>query len=183
MLWYLKIASLLYILSMLIELLTFAVPSEQSQSALLKGNFSKRVLIKFVFGGLGIAAFLLILIYPWIGKFSKLKPSFVVLGLVLIVLGRAIVFVGSWTICQHFKKKDRSLLVSGIFKYSRNPILIGLFISLLGFVICQHNIYLCALSGLFYFGMHLKVLDEENNLFRIYGEEYLKYKRMTKRYL
>ncbi len=168
---------------MLLELKFLAVPSEESHSSLLKSKLDFRTLLKFVLGSLGTLAFLVIVIFPFL-QFSVLfNPYMLYVGIFLILLGRILTFKGSLDINKHLKRGEEMLLNKGIFNYTRNPILLGLHISLLGFLIAIGKYELVFLSMLFYVGMHIKVLDEEKFLFQKFGLSYKNYKESTKRYI
>lgn len=76
-----------------------------------------------------------------------------------------------------------SLVTSGIFAYTRNPIYVGFALALLGeFFILPHWIMLLyAIGGFALF--HRQVLREEEYLRAQYGEEYEAYCRRVRRYL
>lgn len=177
-----KISIVGYIVSLAIELKYLAVPSEESQQALLKSGLDSWKLFKFVLGGLGILAFIFIMIYPFIFSNIIFNLTPFIIGMILIWLGRFLTFYGSLDIRNHFRKDKTSLMTKGTFRYSRNPILLGLNLTLLGFTIAIASLWLFVLSLLFYVGMHIKVLDEEVFLSQRYGQNYISYKKLTGRY-
>jgi len=178
-----KISILLYFISLGIELRYLAVPSEESHTSLMKSGLSSWNLIKFVLGLLGIFSFFMISVSPFVLSNIEFQLASFIIGLSLLTLGRVITFIGSLDINKHLKKNSLTILNQGIFKYTRNPILLGLNISLLGLLISLGNIMLILLSLFFFIGMHIKVLDEEKFLSQKFGVPYREYKKTTKRYI
>ena len=109
----------------------------------------------------------------------------VVPSIALKVLGRLLTFVTALTMRGvHDSATHTSRLeIRGVFRWSRNPGLVGMDILLLGFWIVMP-------SGLFLFGMffyvlhmHAKVKIEEDYLAHRFGQAYLDYAGKTPRYL
>ena len=168
---------------MFLELKFLAVPSEESHTSLLKSKLDIRTVFKFIFGALGTISFLIIVIFPFLKISLLFNPYLLFGGICLVAAGRILTFKGSLDINKHFEQSKGVLLNKGIFSYTRNPILLGLHISLLGFLMAIGNYQLGLLSLLFYVGMHVKVIDEEKFLIQKFGLPYKKYKESTKRYL
>lgn len=178
-----KILILLYAVSMVLELIFLAVPSEESHTSLLKSKMGIRTFIKFILGAIGLVVFLGVMVFPFINASHKFNSSFIFIGLCFIIIGRILTLKGSIDIRNHFSNNALNLLDKGIFKYSRNPILLGLNISLLGFLVAIGKWQFFLLSLIFYIGMHIKVLDEEKFLAAKFGNSYNQYKNTTNRYL
>ena len=181
--WIYKISILTYVISMILELKFLAVPSEESHVALLKSKMDSWTLLKMVLGILGTIAFLGIMLFPFLQSSFEFNPYLLAFGLLLILIGRILTLKGSLDIRKHFAQNEGVLLNEGIFKYTRNPILLGLNISLLGFLTALGIYLLVPVAFLFYVGMHIKVLDEEKFLSQKFGFPYAEYKNNTKRYL
>ena len=79
-------------------------------------------------------------------------------------------------------KKSTFLIVTGIYRKTRNPLYKGIFLMLLGISVCFRNMLSIVVSFLFIFLMMLIFIPkEETMLEEIYGEEYLDYKKRTRR--
>ena len=116
---------------------------------------------------------------------------FDVIGLIFVILG--IVTLGSavssfkkheTTINPIAIKKASSLVISGAFKYSRNPMYLGMVFFLLA-VTSKFNV----LGGIlitFLFASFItkfQIIPEEEAMHEIFGEEFDSYKQKTRRWL
>lgn len=81
-------------------------------------------------------------------------------------------------------EKNRSeLITTGLYKFIRNPTYLGLFIMNFGIwlILPTWTMFLYVL--LFYIFLEIQVRCEEEHLIKTHGEEYIEYKKRTKRYL
>ena len=77
-----------------------------------------------------------------------------------------------------------SLITTGIFKYSRNPIYLGMAIMLFAWVIFLENLLSAAGVIIFIaFITRYQIKPEEEALEKIFGEEYIRYKRGVRRWI
>jgi protein-S-isoprenylcysteine O-methyltransferase Ste14 len=75
------------------------------------------------------------------------------------------------------------LVEPGVYRWSRNPQLVGCGVFLLAFVVLWPSWY-TAPAALVYVGVaHRMTRVEEEHLLRSYGEEYEQYRRKTPRYI
>ena len=80
--------------------------------------------------------------------------------------------------------KATALVTTGIFRYTRNPIYLGMVVMLLGWLMFLHN-WLSAV-GVVIFVMFItkyQIRPEEEALEKIFGEEYMRYKMNTRRWI
>jgi len=113
------------------------------------------------------------------------------LGTVLMVLGvlmdgyAAMMFlVAKTTISPIAPQNASTLIVSGIFKLTRNPMYLGMAILLLGWALLLQSA--AALMGPILFITyitHFQILPEERILSQKWGDAYTAYKSKTKRWL
>ncbi|AIF68488.1 hypothetical protein PAP_00205 [Palaeococcus pacificus DY20341] len=114
------------------------------------------------------------------------KTVALVIGVVMGGVGLFIMLVGMLEF-HSFKKMSgmdtSKLIITGIYRYSRNPQYTGWFLALLGISIAGRSLLALLLTIALIIGIHLyNVKLEEPYLERIFGEEYLKYKESTSRY-
>jgi len=77
-----------------------------------------------------------------------------------------------------------SVVDSGIFGYSRNPMYLGLFLLLFGFAYWQQNLAAIAFSfGFVLYMNRFQILPEERALETLFGAEYLDYKQRVRRWI
>ena len=81
-------------------------------------------------------------------------------------------------------KKVNKLITSGIYKYSRNPMYLGLLMIVISSSILYLNIYSVITPFLFYWWINrFQIKREEIFLSEKFGKEYLSYKTKTRRWI
>lgn len=120
---------------------------------------------------------------------SPLTPFFNILGLCVYFLG---IFIATWariTMKNAWgipgswdKKRDKKLIKEGPFKFSRNPIYLGIILIILGFELAL-NSYLFFLAILAYLYFSWEIRNEEKILEREFGQEYKKYKKTVPKFI
>ncbi len=75
------------------------------------------------------------------------------------------------------------LVTTGLYKFIRNPTYLGLFILNLGVWIIWPTWTIFLLNLLFILLLEIQVRCEEDYLFKVHGQKYSDYKKMTKRYI
>lgn len=79
--------------------------------------------------------------------------------------------------------KSNKLKVNGLYKYTRNPQLIGYYLILIGFILSYPSLYAVGWLIVFSVISHLMVITEEEYLTNLYGREYQDYFNRIPRYL
>lgn len=89
------------------------------------------------------------------------------------------------TTVNPIKVDEASTVVdSGIFAYSRNPMYLGLFLLLFGYAYWHQNLLAILLSfGFILYMNRFQILPEERALEMLFGAEYLDYKQKVRRWL
>jgi protein-S-isoprenylcysteine O-methyltransferase Ste14 len=101
--------------------------------------------------------------------------------------GFMLLFVGRFGLGDSFRigspKESTSLRVKGLFKFSRNPMYLGVFATLLASVLYTLN-PIVLLLVIFVVAVHHRiVLAEEQHLRKVFGKEYTDYCGHVRRYL
>lgn len=81
------------------------------------------------------------------------------------------------------EEHETSLVTSGIFRFSRNPIFLGMRLNLLGLFLIMPNALTLALWLLGDVAIHAQVFLEEQHLRQQHGAAYQRYQAVTPRYL
>ena len=81
------------------------------------------------------------------------------------------------------EKKATSLVRSGIFGYSRNPIFLGMMVSLFGFLLALPNAFTLLFLVLGWALIQIQVRLEEEWLEKLHGDEYTDYKNNVRRWV
>lgn len=154
-------------------------------------DFIGRMFRLVIFG----IAMVVILFSMWSERYQVLLPivwlekpvlKFVGVVLLLIALGWILIaqsqMGNSWRIGIDTDNQTK-LVRGGIFQISRNPIFLGMRLSLLGFFLTLPNAAMLTLVVLGDVLMQIQVRLEEEFLTRTHGEEYQSYRRKVRRWL
>jgi len=115
---------------------------------------------------------------------SAIPISMGLLGLFLILIS-SISFLRRKTTLNPLRPELASTLIkTGIYQYSRNPIYVGFVLILLGWGIFLHNLVsvFCVIVFVLYMN-HFQILYEEKSLEQKFGAEFEVYKRSVNRWL
>jgi len=134
---------------------------------------------------------------PWIiSLFGAVKPEFLPdyysnelawVGVLLITFGFIIVIAGYVQLGKYTRfglpTKESKLITTGIFKYSRNPMYLGLFLMIIGiFFYFPH--WILAVCVIISIVLHHQItLAEEKFMEHAFGKEWDDFKKVSKRYL
>ena len=104
---------------------------------------------------------------------------------VLILINPIFKFIKSKTTIDPIKfKKVNKLITSGIYKYSRNPMYLGLLMIVISTSIFYLNIFSITTPFLFYCWINrFQIKREEIFLAEKFGKEYMSYKTKTRRWI
>lgn len=72
--------------------------------------------------------------------------------------------------------RTQHLLTSGPYSFSRNPMLLGVFAYLGGFVVILHSLFSVCIWALFVAVMMIQVMSEEKRLLKDFGDDYAAYR-------
>ena len=132
---------------------------------------------------------LCMLVTWYFGKSSPQTLPLILVGLVLIGLGFLLAFN---SITRFIRAKtgvvpfseSTALITEGFYKYTRNPMYVGMNSFLLGLLIILNNpINFIFLVIFFFIVRNLFVIKEEVQMKETFGEEYLLYKDKVRRWL
>ena len=120
-----------------------------------------------------------------------LLPNQDLISIIILLIGALILinpifkFIKSKTTIDPIKfKKVNKLITSGIYKYSRNPMYLGLLMIVISTSIFYLNIFSITTPFLFYFWINrFQIKREEIFLTEKFGREYMSYKIKTRRWI
>lgn len=105
-------------------------------------------------------------------------------GFALIIVGASAFISAKTTINPMSPESATSIVSSGIYKLSRNPMYVGLFIMLMAWVIFLGNILTALLLPPFILCMNRsQIIPEENALLTKFGDEYARYMKSVRRWI
>ena len=110
---------------------------------------------------------------------------FVLSAGILIFVNPVLQFIKSKTTVNPIQFEEvNKLVTSGIFKYSRNPMYLGMLMIVLSTSIFYLNIYSILTPLLFILWINkFQIKREEEFLIEKFGDEYLSYKKKTRRWI
>ena len=116
---------------------------------------------------------------------QNLISFIIILVGMLILINPILKFIKSQTTIDPIKfKKVNKLITSGIYKYSRNPMYLGLLMLVTSTSIFYLNIFSITTPFFFYYWINkFQIKREEIFLTEKFGNEYLLYKTKTRRWI
>lgn len=107
-----------------------------------------------------------------------------VLGLLLILPAAISFFKIKTTVDPRVPQKSKHLVISGCYRFSRNPMYLGMVLILVGLATLLGNIPCLGLVAIFilYLG-HFQIRLEEQALLKQFGNDYLHYCQSVRRWL
>lgn len=127
--------------------------------------------------------------YQYLVPISYLmKEVFMIVGLILIHLSLLWISVAQYQMSNSWRigideNNKTELITKGLFSYSRNPIFLGMIISVTGIFFILPNAITFFLMLSTYIVIQIQIRLEEKFLEKQHGQEYLSYKQTTKRLL
>lgn len=119
--------------------------------------------------------------------YGVMEPMNWIVGFVLIILGEAIRLSGvaaAGTVTRRRSRTVQRLVTYGIFAWMRNPLYVGNFLIWMGFTVVSGVLWFIPVAVvLFAIEYTLIVRYEEGVLESIFGQEYLRYKERTPRWI
>ena len=110
--------------------------------------------------------------------------TFIVLGFLCAFSGVLSFNRAKTTVNPLAPDKSSSLVTSGIYRYTRNPMYVGFLFFLMGFGVYLSNLYALASTTLFVVYMNkFQIRPEERALEAIFGAEFIAYKNKVRRWL
>lgn len=172
-------------LSFAMDFLLWRVPSEASTSNLL-GQSQTHFIHKAFLGGV-FALSLTLYLAPLLLAIRMLAEAeatrftlLYLIGLSVSIAGRAITLTAAKILAANSSKK---LMTRSLFRWSRNPVVLGLHLTFFGMLLIFPYWWLGAGFVFYLVNIHYKVKIEERHLVSIYGSAYSQYKKSTPRYI
>jgi protein-S-isoprenylcysteine O-methyltransferase Ste14 len=102
------------------------------------------------------------------------------LGLGLLIIVGGMVYLG---IRRSFGMNVPRLHQSGVYKFSRNPQVMGCFLYIISFILLWPSWYAIGWGASLAIILHIMVKTEETHLKKVHGVDYLDYCKMVPRYI
>ncbi len=113
-----------------------------------------------------------------------IAASFLLLGIITLITAVLSFRRQSTTVNPLQPEKASSLVVSGIFKYSRNPMYLGMLLILISMTIKFNFVGgILIIFAFIAFITKFQIIPEEIVLERLFGDEFTRYKKKTRRWI
>ena len=114
---------------------------------------------------------------------EALRIAGIIIGVVAVLFFAAatITMKNSWRV--GIPEEKTALVTEGIYRWSRNPAFVGFDLLYLSICLMFFNVPLAVISIWAAVMLHLQILQEEEHMKKMFGEEYVEYKKHTMRYL
>ena len=108
-----------------------------------------------------------------------------ILGLVIILLGFLVAFgtMGWFGMRRAFGVEMKGLISTGSYRFTRNPQILGGYLLIIGVTVQWPSWFMIVWIGLYGMISHWMVINEEEHLRALFGEEYVLYCRKVPGYL
>lgn len=113
---------------------------------------------------------------------TELRSVGIVIGLIAVLFFSLATntMKSSWRV--GIPEEKTSLITNGIYKWSRNPAFVGFDLLYISVCLMFFNIPLFIVSVWAAVMLHLQILQEEEHMHKMFGEEYDDYRKQTLRY-
>ncbi len=145
----------------------------------------------FILGKLALfTSFILILVQLFLVNLSVFEKENAFLWMCVVLLGigvmlftLGIISLGTFSLRVGLAQENTSLRTTGIYRLSRNPMLLGLYLMALGSAIYVQNPVNWVLVIVALAVHHKIILAEENFLRARFGDQWIKYRKRVRRYI
>ena len=100
-----------------------------------------------------------------------------------MIAGRALTLSSVFALRHYAADNHRALQTHSIFRWSRNPGLVGMYLMFLGFWLVMPSLWFALGLVVYVLHMHAKVRLEEDYLGNRFGADFTNYRDRTPRYL
>lgn len=154
------------------------------------GLIAKYFLVWLILSGVYVATFCLFpAYYPYFKPMHYLESdTWRICGLIILAISliwtsaAQINMQASWRVGIDDKQKTE-LVKSGIFRFSRNPIYLGMIFTIMGLFFLTPNAFTLLMTIVGYILVQIQVRLEEEFLYEMHGQAYLDYKSSVRRFV
>ena len=115
------------------------------------------------------------------------KIGFFLIILIAVATGAAGVYAfrkANTTVNPHRPDLSSSLVTSGIYRYTRNPMYLALALLLIAWAIYLSNVVsLLCVPGFIFYITRFQIIPEESKLTELFGQAFLDYQRQVRRWI
>lgn len=140
----------------------------------------------YIIYGIAVLNLIGIILFGYVFKIGTLESLWIlifrIIGVILIVLGVIIWYIGALRSNMDESITENKLQTKGIYSWVRNPMYSGWWIALSGITFMWHNAWMLILPMLDWVVITIALINtEEKWLLDLYGQEYVDYKKRVNR--
>ncbi len=140
----------------------------------------------YIIYGIAVLNVIGIILFGYVFKVGALESPWIlifrIIGVILIVLGVIIWYIGAFRSDMDESITENKLQTKGIYSWVRNPMYSGWWIALSGILLMWHNVWMLILPFLDWAIITIVLIHtEEKWLLDLYGQEYADYKKRVNR--
>jgi len=136
-----------------------------------------------------VCLFLAVVLHYFIPIYQLINFPYRYIGLPLTLLGGILNIWSNWIFKQKkttikISQQSSALIIGGPFKFSRHPMYLGMFLTVLGLAIFLGSIISFLPAIIFFFIMDIVFISKEEKMMqKTFGQEYLNYKKQVRKWL
>ena len=131
------------------------------------------------------------IIYLFESKIEYSQPDLKAVGIIFLILGSIIIFLAvlkfiktKTTVDPTRPHKTSNLVISGIYKITRNPMYLGMLFLIIAYALYNNNIIGCIIIPIFIFYINkFQIEPEEIEMRKKFGESFENYCKKVNRWL
>ncbi|MBR5361383.1 MAG: isoprenylcysteine carboxylmethyltransferase family protein [Lachnospiraceae bacterium] len=140
----------------------------------------------YIIYGIAVLNVIGIILFGYVFKVGALESPWIlifrIIGVILIVLGVIIWYIGALRSDMDESITENKLQTKGIYSWVRNPMYSGWWIALSGILLMWHNVWMLILPFLDWAIITIVLIHtEEKWLLDLYGQDYIDYKKRVNR--
>jgi protein-S-isoprenylcysteine O-methyltransferase Ste14 len=143
--------------------------------------FASKYLILVLWGAMVIQSWGISISFIVVPRFLQL------IALLFWVSGFVLLYLGRFKMGDSFRlgtpKEDTSLKMNGLFRFSRNPMYVGMYATIVASALYTLNPIVILLAAFVIAIHHTIVLAEEEHMQKVFGQEYRDYCNRVRRYI
>jgi len=138
----------------------------------------------FVFTSL----FLIVIFYFVIPEFNFIPYPYNLVGIIISIAGFYLMSKAHYLFLKHkttrMLRESEAIITEGVFSFTRNPMYLGMFLLILGISVCFRNVFSIVAPFLFMLYINLIIIPHEETLMKkVFGDEYISYKKRVRRWI
>lgn len=130
-----------------------------------------------------LASYVPIVLITFAGQ-TLIAALVAILGMQIVIAGARACYARETTVNPLKPEESSSLITDGVFKFSRNPIYLGLLVMLIGLVVWLGALTPLLMLPIFVWYLNrFQIIPEERSLRNQFNDQYVSYSQRTRRWL